>query len=259
MCERDHRGEHARGHRGERATQRRGHGRHLAGQRDCAAARGIGSYRWCDAAEHGDGGDAVLERGHPGARQRVRSAAGQPDDAELVGTEHVGNMGHVGGPVADPLVAVGIAEPRPGTLDQNDPQPEFLGGAPPDDRELPATARGAVEPEHDGTGRIAELGVAEASPVWEEERTLGARRLAAGDARWMAPRVGKHERMLAAGFTPAVGCVTAVPPPLSVREIQRYLQRRYRRRQAIVLRCKQTEFDQLRLGEMPGQLLPRLG
>ena len=145
-----------------------------------------------DAAEDGDGGHPVGHRRHPGARQRERATAGQTDDADLVCAQEVGDVRHVGGPVADPVVGVRIAEPGSGALDEHHPQAERLGGATTDDRQLPAATGGAVEPQHDRTGRIAVFGVAETAAVGKEEAALGAWLLAAGDAGRVAPRVGYH-------------------------------------------------------------------
>ena len=101
-------------------------------------------------------------------------------------------MRHVGGPVADPVVGVRIAQPGSRALDEHHPKPECLGGATTDDRQLPAATGGAVEPQHDRTGRIPVFGVAEAAAVGKEEAALGAWLLAARNAGRMAPRVGYH-------------------------------------------------------------------
>ncbi len=128
--------------------------------------------------------------GIPAHASAYGSAAGQAHHPDLVGAEHIGDMGHVAGPVADALIAVFVAESRPRSLHEHDAHAEPLGRAAAHDRELPAAAGRAVEPQHDRTGRIPELGVAQAPAVGKEEAALGAGRLAAGDTRRMTPRIG---------------------------------------------------------------------
>ena len=65
-----------------------------------------------------------------------------------------------------------IGQPGARPLDDDDPQPECLGGTPTLRKELAPRTECAVEPEHHRTGGIAELGIAEPTAVGQEELTF---------------------------------------------------------------------------------------
>ena len=116
------------------------------------------------------------------AGQRVRTAPRQPDHHEALVAQPVGDLGHVGRPVAHVRVGVvgGVAHAR--ALQADEPQAEFLGGPAADERDLPAGARRAVEPQHQRPGGVAVLGEAQPASVGQGNGAFEAGRWAGRDA-----------------------------------------------------------------------------
>jgi hypothetical protein len=83
---------------------------------------------------------------------------------------------HVASPVGEPLIGMvsGIADS--GSFHTYQPKPEFLCGATSGGRDLSASTRGPVEPQHQRSIRVPELRVAKAPLIAQHEYSLEARR-----------------------------------------------------------------------------------
>ena len=116
------------------------------------------------------------------AGQRVGAAPRQPDHHEALVSEPVGDRGHVGRPVAHLGVGVVGGVTHTGAFHADQTQAQLLRGPAADQRDLPAGARRAVEPQHQGPGGVAVLGEAQAAAVGQRDGALQAGRWAGRDA-----------------------------------------------------------------------------
>jgi len=92
------------------------------------------------------------------AGQRVGATARQPDDLEPVDAEGVGDRAKVLGEREHRVVLIWRRRPDAGPVDTDQPDLPLLGVDAGLHRDLPAGTRGAVQPEHGATLRVAELG-----------------------------------------------------------------------------------------------------
>jgi hypothetical protein len=97
-------------------------------------------------------------------------------------TEAIGDDSRIGGPVAQPVVQVIGRVPDAGAFDTDDPQAQPGGGVTAGRRDLAPGPGHAVAPQDQRAARIAELGVAKATPVAERNDALDAGRWCGRDA-----------------------------------------------------------------------------
>lgn len=134
-----------------------------AAQRDEAAGGSLVAGSGDQRAEQPDGDDPLGQL--VAAGQRVGPTAGQPDDHEPLVAEVIRHRADVDGPVGQLPVGVvgGVAHPR--TLNAYHPETEVFRRGPSHRRDLSTGAGRAVEPEHQRSPGITELGVTEAPTV----------------------------------------------------------------------------------------------
>jgi hypothetical protein len=167
--------------------------REAAGQLDGTRRESVGTDRGDDAPEYGHRGDSGRNRRHRGAGKCIGTAAGQPDHAEALGAEGVGDMGDVCRPVGHRFVGVWVGQAGTRAADHDDAQAESFCCATAEQWELAPATGCAVEPQHRGTRRIAELREAEAAAGGQVEAALGAWLLDPGYTNGVPYQVGHSD------------------------------------------------------------------
>lgn len=118
----------------------------------------------CQEAARGAyaGDDAACShalRNGMGARQCVRSAAGEPGNGERMDTEPIGQLGDVVWPVTHATVRLVLRQADSGPINADQPQPVFCGGLGQELGLRPGSGV-PVEVEEDRPNRVAVFGVA---------------------------------------------------------------------------------------------------
>ena len=142
----------------------------LTGQSDQPLGQLLVVDRRHHRAHEGDGHDP--RRQVVGAGQRVGAAAREADDHEAVVTQAVGHERDVVADISHLGVRVVGRVAHAGPFEADQAQTETLGGAAADEGDLAPGARSPVEPQDEGSGGVAELGVPEPAAPRKLNRPL---------------------------------------------------------------------------------------